>query len=73
MIAVDVRQYRVEARGAAFVAVAEPPLPNGVKEAERPSYELARAVARLWRIEHGGKIQEGERTGKCAGTKATRP
>lgn len=58
MIAVDARQYRVEPRGAAFVAIAEPPLPDGTKEAERPAYDLARAVARLWRLEHGGRFIE---------------
>jgi hypothetical protein len=62
MIAVDERRYIVRsvAKDAAFEAIAEPELPDGTKRAQRPTYELALAVARLWRLEHGGRI-EGKR------------
>jgi hypothetical protein len=63
MIAVAERIYTVRpvAKVAAFEAIAEPPLPDGTMRAERPTFELARAQARLWRLQHGGRVVEDKR------------
>jgi hypothetical protein len=61
MIAVAERIYTVRPVAKAFEAVAEPPLPDGTTRAERPTFELACAQARLWRLQHGGRVVEGKR------------